>query len=638
MDFSKLDQHSIQNLNRIAGIASIIISVYALLFSWETWRDEKSDQLNELSTIMELGSKAVDTYFTQLENALLALNKELTESSDQIDLERAFILLKRFREAHPDLVNLTFISPEGQVLLTAKSSQGLDHPSVAQQPSFVRYRNELQQGQAVSIGQPLIGLISSVLIIPFRHDIRDQQGNLLYIVSANISAELLKNFWKEAPITKKAALGLMRDDGFLISRYPVPDQLPIEEIYGKPRTGALINFLQQKNFPVSGYVEGRSSLGDADFLTAFQRLPHFPVTLFVAMPRSVIRAAWWEKVSMVYSLMALLLIGGSLAYRFASHRQRTWDRERQSAGAALQASEQRLQQVLEGSNDGFWDWDMATGAVFFSRRWAEMLGYDLAEIEPNLHAWEKLVHPDDLAQTWTTVNDHLTGETPRFHVEYRMRAKDGKWHWILSRAKVVARNAEGQPSRLTGTHTEITALKQMQEALREQAVHDPLTGLFNRRYLDETLLRELHRRQRSGEPLTVAMMDLDHFKHFNDVYGHEAGDMVLHAVGELLHRSLRAGDIACRYGGEELTVIMPGSALGAAHHRLDDMRQAIMHLCLRYRNEPLPAITVSIGAAEAADEETDPAALLSRADAALYQAKAQGRNRVVVTPNQGINV
>ncbi len=169
----------------------------------------------------------------------------------------------------------------------------------------------------------------------------------------------------------------------------------------------------------------------------------------------------------------------------------------------------------------------------------------------------------------------------------------------------------------------------LQEALREQAIRDPLTGLFNRRYLNETLPRELQRRQRSGEPLTVAMLDLDHFKRFNDNYGHEAGDTVLRTVGQLFRSSVRGGDIACRYGGEELALILPGATLNDARARLEDLRRAVMQLHLSYRGGDLPAITISIGLTAANPDERDAAAVLGRADAALYQAKQQGRNRVV---------
>lgn len=176
---------------------------------------------------------------------------------------------------------------------------------------------------------------------------------------------------------------------------------------------------------------------------------------------------------------------------------------------------------------------------------------------------------------------------------------------------------------------DISERQQMEAILREQAMRDPLTGLFNRRYLDETLPRELIRCQRSVEPLTVVMLDLDHFKDFNDCHGHEAGDAVLRAIGDLLQQFLRSSDIACRYGGEELTLILPGAPLIDAWSRMEALRQAVADLHLRDRAGALPAITVSIGLAEATADTEAAAILLARADAALYRAKQQGRNRVV---------
>ncbi|MDQ5910327.1 MAG: hypothetical protein QG599_2423 [Pseudomonadota bacterium] len=181
--------------------------------------------------------------------------------------------------------------------------------------------------------------------------------------------------------------------------------------------------------------------------------------------------------------------------------------------------------------------------------------------------------------------------------------------------------------------TDITERKRMQAVLQEQAIRDPLTGLFNRRYLDETLPRELSRCRRSGELLAVAMLDLDHFKRFNDAYGHAAGDTVLQAVGDLLQRSLRTSDIACRYGGEEMAIVMPGSSLNNARIRLEDLRRTLVNLRLCYPQGELPTITMSIGIAEATLVEFDAAELLARADAALYQAKRQGRNQTAVMAN-----
>lgn len=169
----------------------------------------------------------------------------------------------------------------------------------------------------------------------------------------------------------------------------------------------------------------------------------------------------------------------------------------------------------------------------------------------------------------------------------------------------------------------------LREALREEAIRDRLTGLFNRRYLEETLTVSLRHHQRTNEPLTVAMLDLDHFKSYNDRYGHEAGDIVLSEIGALLRNSLRGGDTACRYGGEELTIILTGASLAQALPRLDSIREMIMELSIYSCGRKLPALTVSIGISEAKPDDTDSAAILKRADVALYQAKQQGRNRIM---------
>ncbi|MCF7976411.1 MAG: diguanylate cyclase [Chromatiaceae bacterium] len=175
---------------------------------------------------------------------------------------------------------------------------------------------------------------------------------------------------------------------------------------------------------------------------------------------------------------------------------------------------------------------------------------------------------------------------------------------------------------------------QLQEELREAAIRDQLTGLFNRRYLDETLPRELHRCQREAKLLVAAMLDVDHFKRFNDHYGHDAGDEVLRGVGALLNRNLRADDLACRYGGEELTLILPNATAEEARGRLERIRCDIMALRVLYQDGELPPVTISIGIAASRVGELDAAALLARADAALYRAKASGRNRVVVAAEQ----
>jgi diguanylate cyclase (GGDEF)-like protein/PAS domain S-box-containing protein len=170
----------------------------------------------------------------------------------------------------------------------------------------------------------------------------------------------------------------------------------------------------------------------------------------------------------------------------------------------------------------------------------------------------------------------------------------------------------------------------LREALRNQSIRDPLTGLFNRRYLEETLDREIRRAVRADQPLGVVMIDLDHFKNFNDTCGHDAGDAILRETSSFLTKSVRAEDIVCRYGGEEFVVILPMASAKATQVRAERMRLRLRELTVLHQGRSLTQITASFGVAALPEHGTEPSRLLEAADAALYRAKREGRDRVVV--------
>lgn len=169
----------------------------------------------------------------------------------------------------------------------------------------------------------------------------------------------------------------------------------------------------------------------------------------------------------------------------------------------------------------------------------------------------------------------------------------------------------------------------LQERLRIQSIRDPLTGLFNRRYLEESLARELASCERRQLPLSLMMLDLDHFKAFNDLHGHAGGDALLAAFGQLLKAHARAEDIACRYGGEEFTLILPETGAEAALECAARLGEKVRQLHVHHLGKELPAVTVSIGIAVYRCGADDAEHLLRRADEALYRAKHEGRDRAV---------
>jgi len=170
----------------------------------------------------------------------------------------------------------------------------------------------------------------------------------------------------------------------------------------------------------------------------------------------------------------------------------------------------------------------------------------------------------------------------------------------------------------------------LRDTLRSQSILDPLTGLFNRRYMEETLDLELARAARGRRAIGIIMLDIDHFKPLNDSRGHDAGDALLRELGGLLMARVREGDIACRYGGEEFVLILPEAPLELARRRAEELREAVRQLHVSHRGRIIGPITVSAGVAAFPEHGKTSAALVHAADSALYRAKSEGRDRVRV--------
>jgi diguanylate cyclase (GGDEF)-like protein/PAS domain S-box-containing protein len=182
----------------------------------------------------------------------------------------------------------------------------------------------------------------------------------------------------------------------------------------------------------------------------------------------------------------------------------------------------------------------------------------------------------------------------------------------------------------------IASLK-LREKLHDQSIRDPLTGLFNRRFMEESFDRELVRAKRKGHPLSVLFLDIDHFKRFNDTFGHEAGDFVLQSVADLLQKFFRGDDVPCRCGGEEFAVILPESLAHHAAARANSLRAEVKKLGLQHRGVGLAAVTISVGVATFPEHGSNSEDLLRLADQSLYKSKAAGRDRVTVA-EQSVDV
>ncbi|MET0009213.1 MAG: EAL domain-containing protein [Candidatus Thiodiazotropha sp. 6PLUC4] len=298
--------------------------------------------------------------------------------------------------------------------------------------------------------------------------------------------------------------------------------------------------------------------------------------------------------------------------------------ERKSAESALRKSEERFELAMRGSNDGVYDWNLLTNEIYFSPRWKRMLGYADFELENAFSTWEKLIEEKDRLRSWEMLNDYINGKRDNFHIEFKMRHKDGHWVDILSRAFLV-RDADGKAIRTVGTHVDITEKKRQEARILRQAHYDGLTGLPNRFLAMDRLAQLLKEASRDNCKVAILFLDLDGFKRVNDSLGHETGDRLLIQAAGRLQSAVRDGDSICRLGGDEFVVLLRNLS------ELSDLRTIASGLISQFR-QPFKlddrelVVTTSIGIALYPNDGLTPTELLRNADTAMYHSKEQGRN------------
>lgn len=465
-----------------------------------------------------------------------------------------------------------------------------------------------------------------------------------------------------------------------------------------------------------------------------------------------VRQRQWVLVAAVIALLTLLYLVVFGIVKRAQDRIIAQDRERQKAQQALALSEERWKFALEGAGDGVWDRNLQTGEVVFSKRYKEMYGFGPDELDDHTEAWDARVHPDDLARIEADRAAYFAEASSNYKNERRMQCKDGSWKWILSRGMVVARDAQGQPLRMIGTHTDITERHEREEALRlastviltmdeavivtnmrneiisvnpaftvitgyfagevigrnpnllasgthsakfyqdmwtqlattgnwhgeicnrrkrgkrfiewlsikqvhneqgvpthyvavfsdiserkagelrmQQLAHfDALTELPNRALFSDRLRQGLANARREKSRLALMFIDLDEFKPVNDEFGHQMGDLLLQQVARRLSVCVRReSDTVARIGGDEFVVMLPDIETVHAATLVAENILAALNRSFEIGEHQIQ-ISSSIGIALFPEHGQDEATLFKSADAAMYRAKEEGRNRLEV--------
>lgn len=301
---------------------------------------------------------------------------------------------------------------------------------------------------------------------------------------------------------------------------------------------------------------------------------------------------------------------------------------REEAQRALRQSEERYALAAAGSNDGLWDWDLATNTIYLSPRWKEMLGHAPEDVGDGAEEWFSRIHPEDVQRVTAQLDAHLSGAVGNFESEHRVRHRDGTYRWMLVRGLAVRDESE-HAYRIAGSMTDVTDRKRVEEQSIHDALHDNLTGLPNRTLFLERVRQALARHRRNPSAgFGVVYLDLDRFKVVNESLGHIHGDDLIIAAARRLEHNLKFGDTVARLGGDEFAMLLEDVADKGESLGVCDMLQKALASPFTLSGKEIFA-TASMGAAHATEGYARPEDILRDAELAMYKAKELGKAQAV---------
>jgi diguanylate cyclase (GGDEF)-like protein/PAS domain S-box-containing protein len=475
----------------------------------------------------------------------------------------------------------------------------------------------------VFIGQPIKSKTTGEWLITVSRRFNNPDGSFAGVVFATISSNYFSDFYRQFDTGALGAIALVSADGVVMARNPDNGTY-----VGRDRSnGPLLRdpSLQSRQ----GVYHFTSPLDGMQRVSAFQRSDRFPLFVLATMQRDEVLAPWRSaavvRMMFVVALVFLIAIIGLFLVRQLYLGQ--------GLVAALAAKEAYFRLIAEGSSDMVTRIGLDEQIYYVSPSSDRIVGWRPDQLvgTPALAG----VNPEDLPQVAKTVAAMKRGEAEEARISYRTRHREKVEIWLESTLRVT-REVSGAIDGVVAISRDVTEQKKLEGKLATLATVDGLTGLANRRCFDERLQEEWNRAYRDGTSLSLLLIDVDHFKKFNDRYGHPAGDVCLQSVAKVLvAEARRPGDLAIRYGGEEFAVLLPktnaaGCVLIGERIRLALANAAIPHL----PNIPFGRVTVSLGGAVCwpnAERSETCAALIEAADKALYAAKHGGRDRLVMS-------
>ena len=603
------------------------LAVVAVLIgadSWRTWQARSDDieqqQVDIANLARSLAQHAHDLF--QTTDTLISGLRAMREADGvaQDKAEPVHLMLARHVETMPIIRDIMAFDKTGHLVVNAvRNSARLTGSAggVSDRDYFLYHQTHADRD--LHVGNPLRSRVDGVWAIPLTRRVDGPGGQFAGMVMGSLSVDMLRAFYGQFNVGPSGSITLESTSGVLITRQPLGSAIPGTTML------AAKSFLDLVQREPAGNVDFISTADGVHRTGSYRKVEGLPLLILVANAFDDVLVGWRSDAINHIALdacaaIALLILAARLLRQTELRRR---------SELAAQSKERMFRLLADNSGDVIIKLDGDLRRVYVSPSSERLFGYPPEELLNGLAG--QTCHPEDQE----ALGEHMAAlarGADTAPIGYRIRCKDGAYLWV-----------EAVASKIDDDHgyiivlRDITSRKQAEAKLHKAntelhrlVMRDGLTGIANRRAFDLALEKEFRRAVRGQNPLALLMIDVDHFKAFNDRYGHPAGDACLRSVAEILDRELRRpGDLVARYGGEEFAAVLPETDYAGATSLGEQIRRAVCDVAIEHGGSAQSLVTVSVGVAAVwPQRERLPTELVDLADGALYRAKSSGRNRV----------
>jgi len=608
-----------------AGAFVVLICFAILALSgWREWSTREAELRNaevDVANLAESLTQHADDTFELIDNVLTGMVYQLEidgSGPEPIARLQAFIDLRK-----PSLGRIRglFIYDETGNWLATSEKVSLKGRNNSDRDYF--HHHAQSDDRRTLIGRPVKSRSGGQWIITASRRFNHPDGRFAGVALATVDVAYFAQVFKKFDIGQNGSVALLNTDGIVLARNPDDGSYVGRDLSNTPL------FNDRSRYPATAAFHFKSPLDGIGRLSFYKVSDHFPVMIVATKARDEVLASWRRDAAIRMTfVVALLLVVSVIGFYFVRQLH-----ERQGMAAALEAKEADFRLLAEESSDMVTRIGMDERLHYISPSSARVVGWLPEQLmkTPALAG----VHPEDLPRVEAMVAALKRGEMQDARIVYRSRHRQKKEIWIESTLRVTKNFDTEEIDGVVAISRDMTEYKNLEQKLAALAAIDGLTGLANRRHFDERLENEWARARREATTLSLLMIDVDHFKKFNDRYGHPAGDACLRSVaGVLAAQVRRPADLAARYGGEEFVLLLPDADAAGCQQIGKRIRESLAALGIVHDlNLPSRQVTVSIGgaAADCRGNQAPCQSLIAAADRALYSAKENGRDRLVMS-------